>query len=97
MQQASNVDFSCVHARAAGHVVLDESCAMVFECGPWAGCKLGLNCPYALTQQVSSLLSCLLGPTTDRRRYPLVFCMFVVESTVCMGLWQGQSMAGMQG
>ena len=28
--------------------------AMVYECGPWTGCKDGINCPQAVTQRASS-------------------------------------------
>ena len=34
--------------------ILGSSMAMVYECGPWAGCQHGLNCPQAVTQRVGS-------------------------------------------
>ena len=36
----------------ASTMVLADNAVMVFECGPWAGCPLGADCPQAVTQQV---------------------------------------------
>ena len=37
---------------AASSMVLADNTVMVFECGPWTGCRLGAACPQAVTQQV---------------------------------------------
>ncbi|KAK9858793.1 hypothetical protein WJX84_002670 [Apatococcus fuscideae] len=33
------------------HWMLPGSQGVVYECGPWSGCQLGTECPYAMSQQ----------------------------------------------
>ena len=56
------------HACAAGLMVLIQSSAMLYECGPWCGCPDGVDCPQALTQQASSLVSALPPPRPPQAR-----------------------------
>ena len=41
--------------RGGANMVLADNRVMVTECGPWAGCPLGTDCPQAVTQQACTL------------------------------------------
>ena len=51
--------------------------AVVYECGPWTGCKLGLKCPQAVTQRASLSPPCLPSPDALYTLEPAHACSII--------------------